>query len=673
MVKTTNDLGTSCLWFQFLIWICQTDALLTNNWTPSWLSEPDPTTNSTPSANNADLCSGGAILAVPSDERCAYVQSNCTDTNSLLMNPVLFHWCTMKGKPTVSILILIVMIGLYLYLLGSTAEGFFCPSLEGLTETLHISPNLAGVTFLAFGNGAPDVFSNVAAFSSGTATLGLAGLLGAGIFVTLAVVSAVAFASTPTLDCSAFVRDVLFYLCAVSVLMVFYIDSKITVFEAVTFPLCYVMYVMVVVMNGRCSCCKRQRPKISHYQLQEHQFQEPTVLSGFQTPLLLNDTDEDHDGEHMPQDEPDKLSKTLAAFTDFNLTGGYMAERAHIMGDHHAAHPASRKLHLSTVSSTRGVVTNESGGREVSDSINTNISAHHKPEEIFKPTVSSWSQYINLKIAKQCEDWSKLSVLGRVKKCISSPFYLLRLLTIPRPTEEYWDRPIICTCVSLAPVFCIWTTGNGEVTIGGFPGWSMMIVAGLLLGALTLFYTSWNDLPRYNIILLLCGFVMAVIWIMLAAGELVCLLKAVGDILSIPNAILGLTVLAWGNSLGDMVANVSIAKGGHARMAIAGCYAGPMFNMLIGQGISLVIVTVKNYPEPFDVHGKHAKNDWITPMSFIFLFASLFTALISVTASRFVLWRWIAGLLMSLYFLFMLLCILGTLNVINLNGLDWDN
>lgn len=59
--------------------------------------------------------------------------------------------------------------------------------------------------------------------------------------------------------------------------------------------------------------------------------------------------------------------------------------------------------------------------------------------------------------------------------------------------------------------------------------------------------------------------------------------------MNIPSTVLGLTVLAWGNSLGDMVANVSVARAGKPRMAIAGCYAGPMFNMLIGQvkGFSL--------------------------------------------------------------------------------------
>lgn len=43
---------------------------------------------------------------------------------------------------------------------------------------------------------------------------------------------------------------------------------------------------------------------------------------------------------------------------------------------------------------------------------------------------------------------------------------------------------------------------------------------------------------------------MSCLWINSLADELVTLLNSLGDILGIPKAILGLTVLAWGNSVG---------------------------------------------------------------------------------------------------------------------------
>lgn len=43
------------------------------------------------------------------------------------------------------------------------ADRFFCPALEVLADYLRIAPNVAGATLLAFGNGAPDLFTQFAA------------------------------------------------------------------------------------------------------------------------------------------------------------------------------------------------------------------------------------------------------------------------------------------------------------------------------------------------------------------------------------------------------------------------------------------------------------------------------------------------------------------------------
>jgi sodium/potassium/calcium exchanger 6 len=44
--------------------------------------------------------------------------------------------------------------------------------------------------------------------------------------------------------------------------------------------------------------------------------------------------------------------------------------------------------------------------------------------------------------------------------------------------------------------------------------------------------------------------------------------------------------MAWGNSIGDYMANTSIAKKGFAEMALTGCYAAPLFNLVLGLGLS---------------------------------------------------------------------------------------
>lgn len=54
-----------------------------------------------------------------------------------------------------------------IFLLGSTADGYLSPALEAISDKFKCSESLAGVTLLALGNGAPDVFAAMAAGGGG--------------------------------------------------------------------------------------------------------------------------------------------------------------------------------------------------------------------------------------------------------------------------------------------------------------------------------------------------------------------------------------------------------------------------------------------------------------------------------------------------------------------------
>ena len=49
-----------------------------------------------------------------------------------------------------------------------------------------------------------------------------------------------------------------------------------------------------------------------------------------------------------------------------------------------------------------------------------------------------------------------------------------------------------------------------------------------------------------------------------------------GQLDGMTDAVLGLTVLAWGNSLGDFIADTAMTKAGYPRMGYSACFAGPM-------------------------------------------------------------------------------------------------
>jgi len=123
------------------------------------------------------------------------VRDYCQDANSGLINYLEFRYCTIEtggiALIILSYIILITWLFLLISLLASTADEFFIPSLQYLSKALRLTPAVAGITLLAIGNGAPDVFTAMAATSSGDFTLTLAALLGASICISCFVLGAV--------------------------------------------------------------------------------------------------------------------------------------------------------------------------------------------------------------------------------------------------------------------------------------------------------------------------------------------------------------------------------------------------------------------------------------------------------------------------------------------------
>lgn len=91
----------------------------------------------------------------------------------------------------------------------------------------------------------------------------------------------------------------------------------------------------------------------------------------------------------------------------------------------------------------------------------------------------------------------------------------------------------------------------------------------------------------------LFGFAVAATWIDTIADQLVHLLAFLGIVCRIPNVIMGVTILAWGNSMADLSANITMARKGLANMAITACFAGPVFNILIGLGAGFSALLTK--------------------------------------------------------------------------------
>lgn len=102
---------------------------------------------------------------------------------------------------------------------------------------------------------------------------------------------------------------------------------------------------------------------------------------------------------------------------------------------------------------------------------------------------------------------------------------------------------------------------------------------GVLMSASVFCLSTETKPPKFYEAFAFVGFLVAMTWIFVVANEVVGILQAVGLILGVSDAILGLTVFAMGNSLGDLVSNITIAKMGFPQMAFSACFGGPLLSM----------------------------------------------------------------------------------------------
>ena len=99
--------------------------------------------------------------SVPFNLSCQYMfwnNSGCDSDNKYLY---LLECTPLHDYQPLYYIISIIFIIIYFYLLGDTAESYFSPSLFKISRYLSLSPNLAGITLLALGNGSPDLSSIV--------------------------------------------------------------------------------------------------------------------------------------------------------------------------------------------------------------------------------------------------------------------------------------------------------------------------------------------------------------------------------------------------------------------------------------------------------------------------------------------------------------------------------
>ncbi|XP_075922982.1 sodium/potassium/calcium exchanger 2-like isoform X3 [Petromyzon marinus] len=155
------------------------------------------------------------------------------------------------------------MLGMiYMFIaLAIVCDEFFVPALGVITEKLAISDDVAGATFMAAGGSAPELFTSLIGVFISHSNVGIGTIVGSAVFNILFVIGMCAVFSREILVLTwwPLFRDVSFYIVGLSMLIIFFLDNLIQWWESMLLLSCYVSYVVFMKFNAKVESFVKQR------------------------------------------------------------------------------------------------------------------------------------------------------------------------------------------------------------------------------------------------------------------------------------------------------------------------------------------------------------------------------------------------------------------------------
>ncbi|KAL3108624.1 hypothetical protein niasHT_015546 [Heterodera trifolii] len=679
--------------------------------------------------NHSEICDGGGYLQWTEYALCSSSSPSSADAS----------------PPFSRVLVLICSVLFFILLfvhLSITADSFFCKNIAAIVDLHRISQNIAGVTFMAFGNGAPDIFSSIASVISAKrprADLAISELLGGGIFVTTCVLALIALTRPFHLMRRPILRDLFFYLLALSLLVYVSFSSRtMQLWQPCAFLVLYLIYAACVVgsnlLRQRVLRPAEQRRRM-HAAISRFSLLVPPKSSRSRNKVApmedsgrsdqkrkssissVSTTTEAGDGatkssatpqptETMRTTTPPGRRPMVARLISMGITlspGALIASPAGTIsrlngqlqqnqkeakaedGQEEGEVPADAFLgagkffakeeldELSGDEDTEFTAAASDGDRTPSvrcctpsATLSSSISVDERQcvvsakSEAASATACPWKTELGRALRLLCPlDTQRLGHSAWPKRLFlvaKIPSLFLLRLTVPC-ASQHWSKPISALHAFMAPLLFCAAFQCLKTPLPFVPPFVLGELSLLLSVLLALFVLCCTKLQKepscYKRCAAYFGFAISIAWIYATASEVMNVVLMFGTISGIPHQILGLTAIAWANSIGDLIADVTVARQGMSRMAFSAAIGAPLFNLMVGFGTTFLIA---------ELQGKviTIEPDPVALVMFVFLALSLLCTLLLLVSQKFFVRPLHGFVLLAVYALFLVLAILAS-------------
>ncbi|XP_042884007.1 probable sodium/potassium/calcium exchanger CG1090 isoform X2 [Penaeus japonicus] len=151
-------------------------------------------------------------------------------------------------------LILHILIAFYMFLgIAIVCDEYFVPSLEMICDSLQMSEDVAGATFMAAGSSAPELATSVIAVFVAKDDIGISGVIGSAVFNIMFVISVCALFAGQVIVINwwPLIRDSTFYCISICGLLLTIYNERVNWYESVFLLLLYALYIIMMFYNKR--------------------------------------------------------------------------------------------------------------------------------------------------------------------------------------------------------------------------------------------------------------------------------------------------------------------------------------------------------------------------------------------------------------------------------------
>ncbi|XP_066224351.1 sodium/potassium/calcium exchanger 2 isoform X2 [Saccopteryx leptura] len=494
---------------------------------------------------------------------------------------------------------------IYMFIaLAIVCDEFFVPSLTVITEKLGISDDVAGATFMAAGGSAPELFTSLIGVFIAHSNVGIGTIVGSAVFNILFVIGMCALFSREILNLTwwPLFRDVSFYIIDLIMLIIFFLDNVIMWWESLLLLTAYFAYVIFMKFNVQVERWVKQM-------INRNKVIKATAPEAQAKPSTARD-----------KDEP-----TLPAKPRLQRGGSSASLHNSLMRNSifqlmiHTLDPLAEGRFREKASILHKIAKKKC---QVDENERQNGAANHV-EKIELPNSTSTEVEMT-----PSSDASEPVQNGNLSHSIEAA----EAQQTTETGDDEDDQPL-----SLA-----WPTNpRKQVTF---------------LIVLPIVFPLWITLPdvrkpsaRKFFPITFFG---SITWIAVFSYLMVWWAHQVGETIGISEEIMGLTILAAGTSIPDLITSVIVARKGLGDMAVSSSVGSNIFDITVGLPLPWLLYTIIRRFQPVAV----SSNGLFCAI--VLLFIMLLFVILSIALCKWRMNKVLGFIMFGLYFVFLVVSVL---------------